>query len=71
MLLARLVLYTTLGYLLDGLGHQWNTWPFWSVLGLFWASEHIARIETIARVEEEIRALRRRLQGQKNEQQPD
>jgi hypothetical protein len=30
---------------LDALGHSWDTWQFWSVLGLFWAADIMARRE--------------------------
>lgn len=41
----RIALYATLGTLLDVLGHQWDTWQFWSILGLFWAADVMARRE--------------------------
>jgi hypothetical protein len=41
----RIVLYATLGYLLDALGHTWDTWQFWTVFGLFWAADIMARRE--------------------------
>ena len=42
---TRIALYATLGLVLDALGHPWNTWQFWSVLGLFWAADVLARRE--------------------------
>ena len=41
--MTRLVLYATLGYLLDVLGHSWDSWGFWCVLALYMCSEHLAR----------------------------
>ena len=44
-MLQRIALYATLGSLLAHLGHVWDTWAFWSVLALYWASEQISRRE--------------------------
>jgi hypothetical protein len=44
-MLQRIVLYATLWYLLNALGHSWNTWQFWTVAGLFWAADIMARRE--------------------------
>jgi hypothetical protein len=44
-MLQRIVLYATLGYLLDSLAIGFEHWGFWCVLGLFWASEVLARKE--------------------------
>jgi hypothetical protein len=44
-MLQRLALYVTLGLVLSALGQSWDTWGFWCVLGLFWASEHVTRRE--------------------------
>ena len=41
--MTRLVLYATLGSLLSALGHEWDTWQFWCVAGLFWASDLLSR----------------------------
>ena len=59
MLFTRLALYATLGYLLDALGHGWTTWGFWALLGLFWASETITRIEVLEQIAEEVAAIKR------------
>jgi hypothetical protein len=56
---TRIALYTVLGYTLDALGAHWDTWGFWCILGLFWASEHMTRIETVDRIWEEVEAVRR------------
>ena len=44
-MIQRIALYATLGMLCNVLGHAWDTWQFWSIVGLFWASEHITRRE--------------------------
>ena len=44
-MLTRIVLYSTLGTLLNVLGHSWDTTEFWCVLALFWASDQLTRIE--------------------------
>jgi hypothetical protein len=30
---------------LQALGHTWDTWQFWSMLALFWASERVTKQE--------------------------
>jgi hypothetical protein len=45
MILQRIALYTTLGLVLNAVGAEFNTWGFWSVLALFWASETLTRRE--------------------------
>jgi hypothetical protein len=45
MILQRIALYTTLGLVLSAVGADFNTWGFWSILALFWASETITRRE--------------------------
>lgn len=44
-MIQRIALYATLGMLLNALGHTWDSWEFWCVLGLFWACDLIARRE--------------------------
>jgi hypothetical protein len=44
-MLQRLVLYSTLGVLANALGHTWDSWQFWCLLGLFWAADQLARTE--------------------------
>ncbi len=68
-MMLRLALYSTLGWLLFALGQTWNTWGFWCVLGLFWAAEHVTRMETLSMVQAELAALKKRLQGQLNNEQ--
>jgi hypothetical protein len=58
-MLQRIVLYATLGYLLDTLEVGFMHWGFWCVLGLFWASEQITRRELIEQLNEELKAMRR------------
>ena len=58
-MLQRIVLYATLGYLLDALAIGFDHWGFWSVLALFWASEHMTRRELIEQLNEELRAMRK------------
>ncbi len=40
--MTRLVLYATLGMLCSALGHQWDSWEFWCLLGLFWAADRLS-----------------------------
>ena len=61
MFLARVTLYATLGYLIDGLGAAWTSWQFWCIVGLFLAAESIARIEAVERVQLEIQQELERL----------
>ena len=58
-MLQRIVLYATLGYLLDALAIGFDHWGFWCVLALFWASEHMTRRELIEQLNEELRAMRK------------
>ena len=44
-MITRLVLYATLGYLLDALGQGAFEWGFWCVVGLFVAVDILARKE--------------------------
>ena len=65
MLLARLVLYSTLGWLLsNSLECQWDRWECWSVVGLFWASEHMTRIETRDQTIQDMEGLSRQIARQ-------
>jgi len=43
--LQRIALYTVLGLTLNAVGAEFNTWGFWSILALFWASETLTRRE--------------------------
>jgi hypothetical protein len=64
-MLTRLALYTALGLVLSALGATLDTWQFWSVVALFWASEHVTRIEVIEQIAAEVAALQ-----QKNKDTP-
>jgi len=44
-MLQRIALYTTLGLVLSVLEIAWDTWAFWSIVALFWASETLTRRE--------------------------
>ena len=44
-MITRIVLYATLGCLLDALGQGASDWGFWCVLGLFIATDILARKE--------------------------
>ena len=59
-MLQRIVLYATLGYLLDALAIGFTHWGFWCVLALFWASEHMTRSELIEQLNQELQAMRKR-----------
>lgn len=41
----RLALYATLGLLLSTLGYTGDSAVFWSMLGLVWCAEHLARAD--------------------------
>lgn len=60
-MLQRLALYSTLGWLMLALGQQWDSWGFWCILGLFWASEHLTRMETMAAVAQQIQNMREQM----------
>jgi hypothetical protein len=42
-MITHIVLYATLGTLMSALGHAIDDWGFWSVMGLFWASDALSR----------------------------
>ena len=44
-MIQRLALYATLGLLLSALGYTGYSEVFWSMLGLMWCAEHLARTE--------------------------
>jgi len=44
-MIQRIALYIVLGLVLNAVGADWNTWGFWSILALFWASETLTRRE--------------------------
>lgn len=41
--MTRIVLYATLGFLMDALGQSAGDWGFWCVLALFICSDSLAR----------------------------
>jgi hypothetical protein len=55
-MLQRIVLYATLGLVLDAAEVGATHWAFWCVLGLYLALEWVVRRETIEAVERELRA---------------
>ena len=57
-MLTRIALYSTLGFLLDAVGHSVGTWQFWSFVGLFWASEHLTRTDLIEEINKEVERIR-------------
>jgi len=57
-MLTRLALYTALGLVLNAMDATLNTWQFWSVVGLFWASEHLTRQELWDQITEEVARMR-------------
>ena len=59
-MLQRLALYATLGLVLDALGHSVISTGFWCIVALFWASEHVTRMEVWDTIEQELERLRRR-----------
>ena len=62
-MITRLALYAVLGLALDAMGHDVASWQFWCMVGLFWAAEHLARMETIAEIEAEVRRIRAQRNG--------
>lgn len=56
-MITRIALYATLGYLLDYLGHPWDSWQFWAVLGLFWAAERVVHLEINAEINRILKEL--------------
>lgn len=68
-MLQRIALYATLGYLLDALAVNFTHWGFWCVVGLFWASEHLTRMEIIEQLQAELEALQQRIKDIRDKQQ--
>ena len=56
-MLTRLALYTALGLVLNAMGATLDTWQFWSVVGLFWASEHLTRQELWEQIQRQVKQL--------------
>lgn len=57
-MIQRIALYATLGLVLNVLEQQPDTWGFWLILALFWASEHMTRRELIEQLQAEVAAAR-------------
>lgn len=47
-MLQALVLWGTMGALLNAVGFSFDTWQFWCFLGLFWCVERIGRVHGAA-----------------------
>lgn len=58
-MLTRLALYTALGLVLSAADATLNTWQFWSVVALFWASEHLTRQELWEQIQQEVDRIRK------------
>lgn len=59
-MLLRLTLYATLGLVLDAVGQGFDTWGFWAIVALFWASEHLTRVELVEQIHREVAEYRKR-----------
>jgi len=59
-MLLRLTLYATLGLVLDALGQSVTGWGFWAVVGLFWASETLTRVQLVEQIQEEVAEWKRK-----------
>lgn len=50
-MLQELVLWSTIGALLNAVGYSWDSWQFWCFLGTYWAvgalSKRVGRVEGI------------------------
>ena len=44
-MIQRIALYTVLGLVLNAVAVDFDTWGFWCILALFWASETLTRRE--------------------------
>ena len=70
MLLARLALYLTLGWILsNALECHIDSWQFWCIMALFWAAEASTRIDTVRTLESELRVEIARLLELRREQE--
>lgn len=61
-MLQRIVLYATLGMVLDGAQIGIDHWAFWCVLGLFIASEWMTKRETLEQVQDYVKAVREQVE---------
>ena len=58
-MLTRIALYAVLGTALDAMGHSVTSWQFWCIVGLFWAAEHLTRIEVIEDINEQVERIKK------------
>ena len=56
-MIQRLALYVTLGLVLNAVQQPWDTWGFWAIVALFWASEHMTRRELWEQIQSEVARL--------------
>lgn len=61
-MLQRIVLYATLGMVLDAAEIGVTHWAFWCVLGLFIASEWMTKRETLEQVQDYVKAVREQIE---------
>lgn len=66
-MLQRLVLYATLGYVLDLSGSDYTTWQFWCVLALFLANSWMTRRETLEEIEAEVERIKEERRSKHND----
>jgi hypothetical protein len=57
-MIQRISLYIVLGLVLNAVAVLPDSVGFWSIVALFWASEHMTRTELIEQLEQELRAAR-------------
>jgi hypothetical protein len=57
-MIQRISLYIVLGLVLNAVAVLPDSVGFWSILALFWASEHMTRTELIEQLQQELRAAR-------------
>jgi len=58
-MIERIALYIALGLVLNALSVLPDSVGFWSILALFWASEHMTRTQLIEQLQQELRAAQR------------
>jgi hypothetical protein len=56
-MILRISLYATLGTTLSALGHSVDDVAFWLIFALFWATEHLARVELVEPVHQAVKKL--------------
>ena len=57
-MITRMAIYVALGLLLSHMGYNFDSIEFWCVVGLFWATEHLARVELIDDIHTEVERIR-------------